>query len=237
MRNMYTVLAYDRSTNGGASRPMLGLMSLTDPTTALDEFHNSRILGLPLSPSSPASGSTTKTSSLTHHGLSLAVIIIIGVLGFFLFCCALFLLRWCLVRRPHQTANPADRNGSARHNGEVVKEETLRAMRREQYLRKNAGSDRGSVMTGSTRVGDFDDLGKGKQFEDDRYPSWRDTASSSTLSFRPNPSDADINRSADNPYHYRQDSDIADAALALQTPLLYPPRPSRNLQTSHTGTF
>jgi hypothetical protein len=125
MRNVYTVMAYqvpdangsfpsfstDPSNSNNLTveemaeikaaapiEPRLGLMSLTDPTTALDEFHRVRVLNEPIS------GSNTSASQSTDSGgkaLSVGLIVLIAVVAFFALCFAGFAIRWWVSRRSH----------------------------------------------------------------------------------------------------------------------------------------
>lgn len=106
LRNVYTVMAYESvSSQGivgnGAKRakratiaPRLGLLNLTNPTTALDEFNTVRVLNEPLS------GSNKQTSS--GHGLSVGIEVLIGLIGFVALCGALFGGRWLYTRRQNK---------------------------------------------------------------------------------------------------------------------------------------
>ncbi|KAG6871558.1 hypothetical protein C0995_003074 [Termitomyces sp. Mi166 len=78
LRNTYTVLAYEPPTDSGTFnastsasdiKPRLGLIGITDPTTALDEFNTVRLLNRPISPSSTSgSGSGGSSSSAADDG-------------------------------------------------------------------------------------------------------------------------------------------------------------------------
>lgn len=124
MRNVYTVMAYttpntdgsfplvassDNQTDGGISQlihPRLGLLSLTDPTTALKEFNTVRVLNQPISSSSPAnntgSNGNTKTIDVGGKHLSIGILVLIGLLSFFGLCCILFFIRWFIARRSYR---------------------------------------------------------------------------------------------------------------------------------------
>ena len=73
-------------------RPRLGLMNLTDPAVAADEFHTVRVLKKPL-------GSATTETPSKGKGLSVGVEVLIGLLAFFALCFALFGARWAYSRR------------------------------------------------------------------------------------------------------------------------------------------
>ncbi|KIM37150.1 hypothetical protein M413DRAFT_278594 [Hebeloma cylindrosporum] len=179
MRNVYPVMAYttpnsdgsfplvasDNQTDGGLSqliRPRLGLLPLTDPTTALKEFNTVRVLNQPISSSSPAnntgSNGNTKTVDVGGKHLSIGILVLIGLLSFFGLCCILFSIRWFIVRRSyrHKSRNAPpdddDDNGLvmdkksayrlARRNSAGViatgdlSEDQLREMRYQAFLKK-----------------------------------------------------------------------------------------------------
>ncbi|KAJ7697582.1 aspartic peptidase domain-containing protein [Mycena rosella] len=114
LRNVYTVLAYDTPAANGTFplppalptttgpttplsteiRPNLGLMGLTDPTVALDEFHRVRVLNQPLG---DASGPPAPTSGSPKPNVGIDVLI--GLASFVGLCVLLFGLRWVLARR------------------------------------------------------------------------------------------------------------------------------------------
>ncbi|KAJ7048488.1 aspartic peptidase domain-containing protein [Mycena amicta] len=109
LRNVYTVMAYDvpapngtfppfalRIGNNGTNasqpiRPRLGLLGLTDPTVALEEFHRLRVLKLPLGDGQGGTGTTTSTSGGGKKGNRER--------RFVGLCALLFTVRWFLVRR------------------------------------------------------------------------------------------------------------------------------------------
>jgi hypothetical protein len=111
LRNVYTVLAHDvpfangsfdtQAVNNNETfqiRPRLGLMGLTNPSVALDEFHTVRVLGQPLSTSgSPNNGSNHSTSGAP--GLSVGLKVLIGLVGVFLIAIFLFAVRFLWQRR------------------------------------------------------------------------------------------------------------------------------------------
>jgi hypothetical protein len=165
MRNVYTVMAYTPPDSHGQFSPVnvtqdrkehinprLGLLSLTDPDTALSEFNTVRVLNQPLSPDS-----TSKTSSSNDSGskrpLSVGLIVLISLLGFFAFCCALFLIRWLVFRRQYIRDRDRDRQSeligdklalayqlagktSSSDLSGMPNEDTLRAMRYEAYKKQ-----------------------------------------------------------------------------------------------------
>lgn len=177
MRNVYTVMAYttpnsdgsfplvptENQTDGSISQlihPRLGLLSLTDPTTALKEFNTVRVLNQPISPSSSAnntgSNGNTKTVDVGGHHLSIGILVLIGLLSFFGLCCILFFIRWFIgrgsYRHPSRNVPPNDDDGlvidkksayrlARRNSGGVIatgdlSEDQLREMRFQAFLRK-----------------------------------------------------------------------------------------------------
>ncbi|EAU80857.2 endopeptidase [Coprinopsis cinerea okayama7 len=127
MRNVYTVMAYAQPNSDGSFTPAfdpdevdedsgnstttppptsiitprLGLLSITDPSIALDEFTTVRVLNKPISNSTD--GSTRNPTSAERGGgskkLSTGIIVLIALLGFFALCCIFFFVRWVLQRR------------------------------------------------------------------------------------------------------------------------------------------
>ncbi|KAJ3554178.1 hypothetical protein NP233_g12479 [Leucocoprinus birnbaumii] len=159
MRNVYTVMAYDVPFPNGTFpianasvntvQPRLGLMSLTDPSTALSEFNTVRVLNQPLSGGSVSSNTGAQTSG---KKLSVGIIVLIALLGFFTLCCALFVIRWLLYRKKFKQQRDRDRRegltddkrelayqlahrSSAEYSG-MPSEDTLRVMRYEAYTKK-----------------------------------------------------------------------------------------------------
>jgi len=107
MRNTYTVMAYEPpdddgsfedDTSSGSIRPRLGLLGLTDPTTALQEFNTVRVLNEPLPPttSNGPSGANEPTSG---KKMSIGINVLIGLVGFFSACVVLFVLWWLFIKR------------------------------------------------------------------------------------------------------------------------------------------
>jgi len=156
MRNVYTVMAYTVPTDDGAFppisdskvnilvQPRLGLMSLTNSTMALDEFNTVRVLNQPLS-----DGPVDADSGSQGGGkkLSTGIIVLIALLGFFAFCCVLFIVRSLVYRRQfyrrqekgHQTDYKHELAYQLTHHtsGSIPSEDTLRTMRYEEYLKKD----------------------------------------------------------------------------------------------------
>ncbi|KAL5495684.1 hypothetical protein ACEPAI_1147 [Sanghuangporus weigelae] len=111
LRNVYTVMAYKHvDANGvvGSSgdtpiSPQLGLLNLTDPAIALDEFNTVRVLNKPLN------GNNSQQSS-SGGGLSIGLKVLFGLLGFIALCGALFAGRWLFLRRRNKQAQRAARD-------------------------------------------------------------------------------------------------------------------------------
>ncbi|KZT12311.1 acid protease [Laetiporus sulphureus 93-53] len=113
LRNTYTVMAYEAPNNNGkfASgawgaeghqvNPYLGLLGLTNITLALEEFNAVRVLHEPLSSvgdNSTTKNSTSKATMGSKH-LSVGVDVLLGIMGFIVFCVVLFGARWAYYRR------------------------------------------------------------------------------------------------------------------------------------------
>ncbi|KAF8059233.1 aspartic peptidase domain-containing protein [Lyophyllum atratum] len=182
LRNVYTVMAYSppsqdgsfpssSSSSGPGSgsgtavpiapdvHPRLGLLGLTDPTTALDEFKTVRVLNQPISPGanngSPQGGGTPATGG---KKLSVGIIVLIGLLGFFALCLGLFGIRWWLFRRRYRRA-PGGGSAGARDlgtgkgkgkgalgmgmGGGAPDEDVLRTLRYEAYMQDHGLVDLG----------------------------------------------------------------------------------------------
>jgi len=176
MRNVYTVMAYttpnpdgsfpppapDNQTDDGISQlihPQLGLLSLTDPTTALKEFNTVRVLNQPISSSVPANntGSSGNTIDVGGKHLSIGILVLIGLLSFCGLCCILFAIWWTIFRRSYRktsrNAPSADNDDglvldrksayrlARRNSGGVIatgdlSEDQLREMRFQAFLKK-----------------------------------------------------------------------------------------------------
>ncbi|KAG6872960.1 hypothetical protein C0995_004714 [Termitomyces sp. Mi166 len=128
LRNTYTVMTYEPPTDSGAFdtsnnasaagdiKPQLGLIGITDPVKALDEFNTVRVLNKPISSSSGSgSGSAGDSGSSSSNGggttlgqhLSVGIIVLVSLLGFFALCLCLFGIRWCLTRRRFHRTDPS----------------------------------------------------------------------------------------------------------------------------------
>ncbi|KAF8636237.1 hypothetical protein AX17_003722 [Amanita inopinata Kibby_2008] len=152
MRNTYTVMAYENPDDDGefvspsdaTIRPHLGLMSLTDPTTALNEFHTVRFLNQPISSTSNHTNQDPQTANVGSKKLSVGIIVLLGLVGFFALCCALFGLRWILLRRKYnRNGRLGGDNGMAGASRDVLDLDS-----------KIALHDIGSGRTSGTVVGD-----------------------------------------------------------------------------------
>lgn len=179
MRSTYTVMAYDQPdsngtfpnatapTSSGGSissliRPRLGLLSLTDPTVALDEFNTVRVLKQPLGTGNGANGGAQGKSAVDASSgkkISVGIAVLIGLLGFFALCFVLFTARWAYARRRYRReralgGGPNDSGDlktddqlvqdvayrlarrSSRSNPYGPSEDTLRALRYSEYKRR-----------------------------------------------------------------------------------------------------
>jgi len=119
LRNVYTVMAYTAPDANGSFpavngsnltiTPRLGLLSLTNPTIALEEFNTVRVLNQPISGGNSSGGSTgespsSPTDSLGGKKLSVGIVVLIGIMSFFALCCVLFFARWFMFRRKYRKA-------------------------------------------------------------------------------------------------------------------------------------
>lgn len=252
MRNVYTVMAYTLPNPDGSFspvntsgigmqpvRPRLGLLSLTDPTTALDEFNTVRVLNQPLT----ADGSTSATGSHSAGGkkLPVGIIVLIALLGFFALCCALFLIRWLMYRKRYKEERERDRQealtddkralayqlarrGSSDLTG-MPNEDTLRAMRYEAYIKKERTM---SYSSRSQSTPDqVDEFGVHEEWNDDTLVSGARPPHSVHSSRH--------SRSSSSPerirHHQRTPSELPNAhqrTTSIATPLLDQPHPSHD---------
>ena len=118
LRNVYTVMAYTAPNGNGSFAPVngsnqtitpkLGLLSLTNPTIALEEFNTVRVLDQPISGGNNSSGGpagespSSSTVNLGGKKLSVGIVVLIGILSFFALCCVLFVARWSMFRRRYR---------------------------------------------------------------------------------------------------------------------------------------
>ncbi|KAI0687088.1 aspartic peptidase domain-containing protein [Earliella scabrosa] len=130
LRSTYMVMAYDQPAEDGTFpanslalnslegvRPRLGLLNLTDPAVAADEFHQVRVLKQPI-------GRQNTPTQPHSKGISVGVIVLIALLAFFGLCFALFGLRWLIMRRRYarqQAATGAFEHGEGK-DGYVIGE-------------------------------------------------------------------------------------------------------------------
>ena len=208
MRNVYTVMAYSAPNSNGSFTPvynsdqtdanllrtitpMLGLLSLTNPTTALQEFNNVRVLNKPMDSTSNTNGSnSTSTVNVAGEKLSVGIVVLIALLSFLGLCGLLFSIRWFLLRRKHRTAStrqsegddngmdkvaymltrtsPSKREKAAGCDGhEGMSEDELRQIRFNAHMRKERKMLALSTMgSDRTRVGYHDGGIYGRMFGD-----------------------------------------------------------------------
>lgn len=125
MRSVYTVLAFTPPNSNGTYVPLsgtnsiidprLGLLNLTDPAIAMEEFYDVRVLGQPLS--GPGSKTTVSTS---HHGLSVGIKVLIGLASGFGILIAVFLAWYlCVRRRWKKNNNKTNDTSSGKGKGEL----------------------------------------------------------------------------------------------------------------------
>jgi hypothetical protein len=182
MRSVYTVMAYDPPDSHGAFpnasaqltaqiRPRLGLLGLIDPTAALDEFHQERVLNQALPPTanqagngsnSGGSGSGTGSRTNVESGkkLSLGVEVLIGIVGFLGLLCAIF-GAWYLVQRRRRNR---ERRGLyvGADSGSGSNDEKDR----EAVMQREAAFILARRSTISSRYGPAEDTVRAKKFEE-----------------------------------------------------------------------
>lgn len=198
MRNVYTVMAYSvpnsngsftavNSSDGGLSQtitPRLGLMSLTDPTKALQEFHNVRVLNQPMDGPSNTSSHNAPVGEKT---LPPGIIVLIGLLSFLGLCGVLFASRWFLLRRAQRKAvarqstdddkvaymltrtSPSRRERAAGiHGREGFSEDELRKMKFEAHVRKQKKKilSLSTMSSDRTRVANYEGSKYGRLYDD-----------------------------------------------------------------------
>ena len=198
MRNVYTVMAYSVPNRNGSFTavnssgqttitPRLGLMSLTNPTKALEEFHNVRVLNEAIDGGSSVSGSSPSMVNVGGKEISVGVVVLIALLAFLGLCGMLFAIRWFLLRRAQRKrqsgdddsgmnkvaymltrTSPSKREKAAGVDGhEGFSEDDLRKMRFEAYMRRERkNSLLSTIASDRTRVGD-DGGGKYGRVHDD----------------------------------------------------------------------
>ncbi|KAH8120626.1 acid protease [Phellopilus nigrolimitatus] len=106
LRSVYTVMTYESVSSGGIVgngkravkrddiEPRLGLLNLTNPATALDEFNTVRVLNQPLD-----GNNSNKSPNSPGHGLPVGLDVLFGLIGFAVLCAVLFVARWLYMRR------------------------------------------------------------------------------------------------------------------------------------------
>jgi len=114
MRNVYTVMAYSAPDAQGrftppvnrtaAIIPVIGMLPLTDPSVAAQEFTTVRILNQPLPTSrnpntNTGTGSNANTVNVVRKGLATGVIVAIAVVSAILVFGLIFLIRFIIDRR------------------------------------------------------------------------------------------------------------------------------------------
>ena len=177
LRNVYAVLATSPPNttfpsspqNQSSSSPRLGLISLTDPTTALAEFHNVRVLGQPLD----GGGSSPRSSPQVTVGkkLSVGITVLIGIVGFFVACGVLFGVRWWVLRRRFRREDAGDGRGAAE---DLARDENaLRQQKWEEGRKKGLFYEESSTGSDWTRVDARlkQEEEKEKEAEKERLPS------------------------------------------------------------------
>ncbi|KAH7884929.1 aspartic peptidase domain-containing protein [Phlebopus sp. FC_14] len=240
MRNVYTVMAYEQPDANGVfdtsvhtgTHPTLGLLGLTNITQALDEFHTVRVLNQPLS---GGQSQQSTSSSASEPKLSVGVVVLVALVGFFALCVLLFGLRCFLARRQWRKRSAvAPREGEAdartgsgsyqltrRHSRASVDEadgNALRALTFSSSLRKEQISQY-TVDTSQTRV--------------------EDPASDIGLRKYKNGSAPDLGDSDPwNPYsgEWRDTIVGTDAGDPPHSPLIHPPPDLGNVHSNHQHT-
>ena len=199
MRNVYTVMAYSTphsngsftAITGGLSQtitPNLGLLSLTNPTTALQEFYKVRAPNQPVGGNGPTTSSSSSMVNLGGKNISVGIVVLIGLLSFFGLCGLLFAIRWLVFRYKNKKADAAaevyetgtgdfgmdqvaymlTRTSSSRERRaglgsyEGPSEDELRRMRFQAYMRKENLLSDSTMSSDRTRVGGYEAAGYGK---------------------------------------------------------------------------
>jgi hypothetical protein len=149
LRNVYFVMAYAPPDANGQFNPpsgsqgdirtmidpRLGLLNLTNPTVALQEFHTVRVLNQPLSSSSPGKDGTGAKNA--DGKLSVGIDVLIGLAGFVALCFLLFAGRWLLGKKRMYHLS-ASRSGIG--DG-LPSEDALRKLKYEQYFKERTHSE------------------------------------------------------------------------------------------------
>ena len=241
MRNVYTVMAYTVPTDDGAFppisdskvnilvQPRLGLMSLTNSTMALDEFNTVRVLNQPLSDGPVDADSASQSGG---KKLSTGIIVLIALLGFFAFCCVMFIVRSLVYRRQFYRRQEKGRQTdykdelayqlTHRTSGSIPSEDTLRTMRYEEYLKKNpsrSSSKKGALDPSFVP----DEFGARSRLDGDTLVAVTSVPSSSPVA--PTTDDQELNRHSKSleRYHRRTPSEVRsleEKTRSDATPLL-----------------
>lgn len=193
MRNVYTVMAYTPPLSNGSFDPItpsesksdsfdidprLGLLNLTDPTIAMQEFLTVRVQGKPLSPGGDGSNGGRGSSSsdtTSHHGLSIGLKIFIGLISGFALIVAIFLGRFLWQRRNWKKTYQKTHTKSLDDGAEaaVAMEalspeyagETLRELQFEEYMKRKGVTSDYTVDSARTRV--EEDVGEDEMMMDE----------------------------------------------------------------------
>jgi len=186
LRNVYMVLAHDVPLANGSFdtqsaqnnqtfqlRPRLGVMSLTDPGVAMDEFHTVRVLGQPLSTSGSPNGSKPSPSGgASNHGLSVGLKVLIGLVSVFALALLLFAVRFWWQRRKWNKSLeklqldtdsglaaesapggvPLDRVQSGAADTSGLTTTQLRDLKLDEYMSRKGGHSTYAVDTSQTMV-------------------------------------------------------------------------------------
>ncbi|KAJ7196500.1 aspartic peptidase domain-containing protein [Mycena pura] len=163
LRNVYTVLAYDIPTANGTFalrldtpnatvRPRLGLLGLTNPAVALDEFHRVRVLNLPLGDTSGGLGTNAGGGKKQSVGID----VLIGLGSFAALCALLFGARWLYVRLHLPRAGDGDYDLGAYDRDRDAKRDSVLGSYRDaddkEELRQPYKQSQHTVSTDNTRV-------------------------------------------------------------------------------------
>ena len=198
LRNVYTVLAHDIPFANGSFdtqaannsqmfqiHPKLGLMSLTDPNVAVDEFHTVRVLGQPLSSAgSTNNGSNHPASGVSTHGLSVGLKVLIGLISAFVLALSLFAIRFWWQRRKWNKSlekvrqldagngpdagNPLERVQSGATGSSGLTAAQLQDLRMDQYMARKGIHSTYTVDSSRTKV-EPDDQDRGEDMLVDAF--------------------------------------------------------------------
>ena len=213
LRNVYTVMAYDvPNANGtfpnstdpdsGDLHPRVGLLGLTNPTQAMQEFDNVRVLNVPLSSGNSSSPTSGQATSSGGGKLSVGIHVLLALVGVIGLCFLLFALRWFLVRRrlrrsPQlETLDPKPGDAMTYQLANQTSCLSMDAAPVRQSLSKSIAGNSARTVVGQEddMVGEFGLRGlKGKDDNAERVSylnldpgdpdGWRDTLVGSTIDF------------------------------------------------------